>query len=161
VPELERLRVDHAPALLAFELENRAYFASHISDRGDDYFAEFVTRHAELLADQDAGELHFHVLVEEDGRVVGRVNLVDVADGSAELGYRIAEHATGRGLATAGVLAVCELAVREYGLKELRAGTNLTNAASRAVLARAGFVEVGEKEYGGRAGLTYVRSLTV
>nr|WP_203590228.1 GNAT family N-acetyltransferase [Streptomyces sp. SID13031] len=155
------MRFEHAPALLAFELENRAYFAAHVSDRGEAYFAEFATRHADLLADQDAGELHFHLLVEEDGRVVGRVNLVDVADGSAELGYRIAEHATGRGLATAGVLEVCRLAAREYELKELRAGTNLTNAASQAVLARAGFIPVGEATYGGGPGLTYVRSLSV
>jgi ribosomal-protein-alanine N-acetyltransferase len=99
--------------------------------------------------------------VEADGQVVGRVNLVDVADGSAELGYRIAERATGRGLATAAVLELCELAAREYGLTELRAGTNLDNAASRAVLVRAGFEEVGEATYGGRPGLTYRRSLTV
>ena len=158
---LERLAAGHADALLAFEVENRAYFAGHISDRGDAYFAEFAGRLAELLTDQDAGELHSHVLVEDDGRVVGRVNLVDVADGPAELGYRIAERATGRGLATAAVLSLCEVAAREYGLKELRAGTNLTNAASQAVLARAGFVAVGEATYGGRPGLTYVRSLSV
>lgn len=158
---LERLRVEHAPALLAFELENRAYFARQISDRGDAYFAEFADRHAELLADQDAGELHFHVLVEDGGRVVGRVNLVDVADGSADLGYRIAERAAGRGLATAGVIEVCELAAREYGLTELRAGTNLDNVASRAILERTGFVQVGEGMFGGRQGLTYRKSLRV
>jgi ribosomal-protein-alanine N-acetyltransferase len=158
---LERLHADHAAEVLAFEVENRAYFASRISDRGDAYFEEFAARHASLLADQETGELHFHVLVDEDGRVVGRVNLVDVADGSATLGYRIAESATGRGLATAAVLEVCALAAREYGLTELRAGTNLDNEASQAILARTGFVPVGEATFGGRPGLTYVRSLTV
>jgi ribosomal-protein-alanine N-acetyltransferase len=155
------LRAEHESALLTFEVENRAYFSAHISDRGDAFFAEFGKRLAELLVDQDAGELHFHVLVEDDGQVVGRVNLIDVADGTAELGYRIAERWTGRGLATAAVLELCELAAREYGLTELRAGTNLTNAASRTVLERTGFVPVGEATYGGRPGLTYVRSLTV
>lgn len=38
-----------------------------------------------------------------DGEVVGRVNLVDLIDGAAELGYRIAERAAGRGLATSAV----------------------------------------------------------
>ncbi|NUV38105.1 GNAT family N-acetyltransferase, partial [Streptomyces sp. KAI-27] len=38
MPELQRLRADHAPALLAFERENRAWFARTISDRGDAYF---------------------------------------------------------------------------------------------------------------------------
>jgi [ribosomal protein S5]-alanine N-acetyltransferase len=36
---LQRLRRDHAAALLAFELESRAFFAASIPDRGDDYFA--------------------------------------------------------------------------------------------------------------------------
>lgn len=147
--------------MLAFELENREYFAARIADRGDDYFAEFAERHQALLTDQAAGELHFHVLVDDDGTVIGRVNLVDVADGSAELGYRIAESATGRGLATAAVLEVCALAAREYGLRELNAGTSVANAASRAVLARTGFVVVGERTYNGRPNLTYSRSLTV
>ncbi|MEU4389569.1 GNAT family N-acetyltransferase [Kribbella sp. NPDC023855] len=158
---LERLRADHAPAVLAFELENRAYFAKHIADRGDEYFAEFDARHQSLVDDQAAGELHFHVLVDAEGKVIGRVNLVDVADGSAELGYRIAESATGRGLATAAVLEVCALAARDYGLRELRAGTHVENAASRAVLDRTGFEVVGESIYNGRPNLTYRRSLTV
>ncbi|WP_237744884.1 GNAT family N-acetyltransferase [Kribbella catacumbae] len=158
---LERLRADHADAVLAFEVENREYFAARIADRGDEYFAEFAARHQALVTDQEAGELHFHVLVDDDGRVIGRVNLVDVADGSAELGYRIAESATGRGLATAAVLEVCALAAWQYGLQELRAGTSVANGASRAVLDRTGFVVVGETTYEGRPNLTYRRSLTV
>jgi ribosomal-protein-alanine N-acetyltransferase len=42
VPELQRLRADHAPAVLAFELANRAYFATFISDRGDEFFDHFT-----------------------------------------------------------------------------------------------------------------------
>lgn len=34
VPELQRLNAGHAPAVLAFELANRGYFAASISDRG-------------------------------------------------------------------------------------------------------------------------------
>jgi ribosomal-protein-alanine N-acetyltransferase len=158
---LERLRADHAGAVFAFEVENRGYFAGYISDRGDDYFAEFAARHAALVVDQAAGELHFHVLVDDNDRVIGRVNLIDVADGSADLGYRIAESAAGRGLATAAVVEVCRLAASEYGLTELRAGTNFSNQGSRTVLTRTGFLPVGEATFGGRPGLTYRRSLTV
>ncbi|MDX6281036.1 MAG: [ribosomal protein S5]-alanine N-acetyltransferase [Kribbellaceae bacterium] len=158
---LERLRVEHGPALLAFEVENREYFAGFISDRGDAFFAEFDERLAALLGYQADGTDHPHVLVTDSGEVVGRVNLVDVTDGSAELGYRIAEKAAGRGLATAAVREVCALAAGEYGLRELRAGTNLDNTASRAILERTGFVPVGEHEYGGRPGIEYVLSLAV
>jgi [ribosomal protein S5]-alanine N-acetyltransferase len=46
VPELQRLHAGHAPAVLAFELANRAYFAASISDRGDEFFDQFTNRHA-------------------------------------------------------------------------------------------------------------------
>jgi ribosomal-protein-alanine N-acetyltransferase len=72
VPELQRLDVHHAAALLRFERENRAYFARSVPDRGDDYFAGFTARHAALLAEQAAGRHHFHVLVDDDGVVLAR-----------------------------------------------------------------------------------------
>jgi len=55
VPELQRLRADHALAVLAFELANRAYFATFISDRGDEFFHHFTEQHNALLAEQEAG----------------------------------------------------------------------------------------------------------
>ena len=42
MPELQRLRADHAPAVLAFELANRAYFATFISDRGNEFYDHFT-----------------------------------------------------------------------------------------------------------------------
>ena len=86
---LEPLRADHADAVLAFERENRQYFASWIWDRGDEFFTDYATRHAALLAEQEADVCRFHVLVDGTGAVVGRVNLMDLVNGSAELGYRI------------------------------------------------------------------------
>lgn len=160
MPELQRLRLDHASALLAFEQENRVYFAASVPDRGDDYFARFDERHSALLEEQAAGVCHFHVLVDGDGKVLGRVNLIDVANGSAELGYRIAESASGQGLATTAVRRVCTLAATEYGLTSLRAATTLDNAGSRAVLARTGFVPNGEIVLDGRPGISYTRELT-
>lgn len=157
--ELQPLRADHAPAVLAFERANRAYFAASIPDRGDAYFAQFAARHRALLDEQSLGICYFHVLVAADGEVLGRVNLVDVAGGSAELGYRIAERAAGRGLATAAVRAVCARAATEYGLTTLEAETTLDNAGSRAVLARTGFVVAGETTLDGRPGLRFVRDL--
>lgn len=141
---LERLTADHAGPLLAFERENRTYFAASIEDRGDAYFEEFAARHAALLAEQEIGTIQFHVLVDGSGAVVGRVNLIDLENGSAELGYRIAEKAAGRGLASAAVRAIVRLAASRYGLTTLHAGTSLQNLASQAVLTRAGFRLVGE-----------------
>ncbi|MER7110792.1 GNAT family N-acetyltransferase [Streptomyces sp. NPDC000229] len=159
MPLLQRLRPDHAQALLAFERENRAYFAASVPDRGDEYFAHFDARHRELLGEQAAGLHFFHLVVDDGGEVLGRVNLIDVADGSAELGYRIAERAAGRGLATAAVRDVCALAAAEYGLTTLRAVTTLDNAGSRAVLERTGFTPTGDIHLDGRPGLRFVRHL--
>jgi [ribosomal protein S5]-alanine N-acetyltransferase len=159
VPELQRLRADHGPAVLAFELANRAYFARSITDRGDDFFEHFAERHNALLAEQEGGSCIFHVLVGEDGAVLGRFNLVNLDDGTAELGYRVAEHVAGRGLATATVRDLCRLAALQYGLRTLRAGTTHDNIASQKVLAKTGFVPVGPATLGGRPGTWYRRDL--
>ncbi|MFE4539738.1 GNAT family N-acetyltransferase [Streptomyces scopuliridis] len=156
---LERLRADHADALLEFERENRAYFARSVPDRGDAYFAGFASRHRALLAEQDAGLCHFHVLVDERGDLAGRVNLVDVEEGAAELGYRIGERAAGRGVATAAVEDMCRLAATEYGLSVLIAVTTLDNPASRTVLARNGFTVVENIGIDGRPGVRLRRRL--
>jgi RimJ/RimL family protein N-acetyltransferase len=161
---LERLRADHAAAVLAFELANRVYFAAFISDRGDEYYAEFAVQHRALLAEQEAGVGAYHVLVADDGSVIGRFNLYAVGDGAASLGYRVAEHAAGHGVATANVKALCRLAATRYGLRTLRAATSHENVASQKVLTRAGFVAVGPAdpaEIGGKPGSWYERDLTI
>jgi ribosomal-protein-alanine N-acetyltransferase len=161
VPTLERLRLDHGPALLAFEQENRAYFAASIPDRGDEYFRDFDARHRWLLAEQAAGVCHFHLLVDGDGSIVGRINLVDVANRSADLGYRIAERAAGRGRATTAVHQLLAIAAGDYGLIALQAATTLDNVGSQTVLNRTGFVPIGETTLGGRSAIRFVRRLSL
>lgn len=116
---------------------------------------------AVLLAEQDSGLCHFHVVVDERDGLVGRVNLVDVEDGAAELGYRIGERAAGRGLATAAAEEVCRLAATAYGLRTLTAVTTLDNAASLAVLRRTGFTAPEDLTVDGRPGVRYRRRLDV
>jgi ribosomal-protein-alanine N-acetyltransferase len=160
VPELQRLRTDHAAAVLAFELANRAYLATFVSDRGDEFFDHFTEGYDALLAGQETGTCVFHVLVDEDGAVLSRFNLVDLEDGTAELGYRVAEEATGRGVATATVQEPCRLAAEQYGLRRLRAATTHGNVASQKVLTNAGFVPAGPAQPGGRPGTWYQRELS-
>lgn len=159
MPRLELVRADHADAILAFERENRDYFAAVIPDRGDAYFAEFAARHATLMDMQAAGTDYFHVLVTDAGGIVGRVNLVEVADGSAELGYRIARASAGQGLATAAVAEIRKLAATGYGLSTLRAKVTLDNPASHKVLERNGFVATGELVLNGKPAVTYLCEL--
>ena len=158
MPELQRLRVDHSAAILAFETANRAYFARSISDRGDAYFENFTERHHALLAEQEAGIGAYYVLVDEDGAVLGRFNLVFVGDGVGEVGYRVAQHVTGRGVATATVRDLCSLAASRHGVRTLRAATSRGNVASQRVLLNAGFILVGPadpSDIGGKQGNWY------
>jgi ribosomal-protein-alanine N-acetyltransferase len=159
VPELQPLRASHGAAILAFELANRDYFAVFISDRGDEFYEQFTERYDALLAEQEAGHGAFYVLVGEDGSVLGRFNLYDIKDGTAVVGYRVAGHVAGRGVATAAVRELCRLAAARYGLRTLKAATTRDNVASQKVLAKAGFVPVGPADIGGKPGTWYQRDL--
>jgi ribosomal-protein-alanine N-acetyltransferase len=163
VPELQPLHADQAPAVLAFERANRAYFAASISDRGDEFYDQFTARHRAMLAEQEAGLSAYYVLVAGDGSILGRFNLYELGDGTASLGYRVAQHAAGQGVATAAVQELCRLAAARHGLHTLRAATSSENVASQKVLAKAGFVPVGPADpadIGGKSGTWYQRDLT-
>jgi [ribosomal protein S5]-alanine N-acetyltransferase len=162
VPELEQLHAGHAAAVLAFELANRAYFAASVNDRGDEFFDQFPDRHSAMLAQQEAGTCAFYVLVADDGSVAGRFNLYDFEDGTANLGYRVAQQVVGRGVATATVRELCRIAAARYGLRTLRAATSHDNVASQKVLTKAGFVPVGAvspADLGGKSGTWYQHDL--
>ena len=102
------------------------------------------------------------MLVAEDGSVLGRFNLVDIEDHTAEVGYRLAQQVAGHGVATATVRELCRLAAAQHGLRTLRAATTHENAASQKVLTKAGFVPVGPADpahIGGKPGTWYQRDL--
>jgi ribosomal-protein-alanine N-acetyltransferase len=148
---------------LAFELENRAYFAESISDRGDAYYDSFTERLGSVLVEQAAGTSAFYVYADEGGAILGRFNLYDIKDGPGKLGYRVAQHATGRGVATTAARDLCELAATRYGLSALMAATSLENVASQKVLTKVGFVPIGPADpadIGGKLGTLYRRDLT-
>ena len=159
MPHLQALRPDHASAVLAFESANRAYFAAFVSDRGDAFFDEFSERYDELLAERETRRDAYYVLLDDDGSVLGRFNLYDIKDGTAEVGYRVAKRVAGRGVATAGVRELCRLAAPEHGVRRLRARTTHENVASQRVLAKVGFVADGEADAGGRPGIWFEREL--
>lgn len=157
------MRAEHGPGILAFELENRGYFTESISDRGNEYFDQFEQRHHELLAEQEAGIGASYVLVDDDGSVLGRFNLYRLEEGVAEVGYRVAQRVAGRGLATATVRELCQLAASRHGLRVLKAATSDENVASQRVLIKAGFVPAGSADpadIGGKQGSWYRRDLT-
>lgn len=158
--ELQLLRADHRDALLDFEVENRAYFARSITDRGDEFYASFPQQLDAALAEQAAGVCAFYVLVDDhSGEIVGRFNLYDLRDGAADVGYRVAERVAGRGIATQALRDLCHRARHSHGLWRLRAGTSKANVASQRVLEKAGFAAQGPGVVGGNPGLTFAKRL--
>jgi len=107
------------------------------------------------LADQQAGVCAYYVLVADEGKVVGRFNLYDLVNGTAEVGYRVAERVAGRGVATSALQDLCRIAGEQYGLQTLRAATSSDNVASQRMLTKVGFVATGPAEVGGRQGSRY------
>ena len=94
--------------------------------------------------------------------MLGLFNLRDLEDGTAVLGYRVAQDVAGRGVATATVQEMCRVAAQRYGLHTLRAATALNNVASQKVLTKAGFTPDGPADpgvIGGRPGTWYQRHL--
>jgi ribosomal-protein-alanine N-acetyltransferase len=162
VRELQLLRPDHYAAVLAFELDNRAFFARSVPDRGDAYFEHIDARLDALVVDQRAGLAAFYVLVGDDASVLGRFNLEFESEANARLGYRVAERVCGQGVATAAVLEVCRLAATRHGMRTVRAAAADRNAASRRVLIKAGFQQVrpaDPADLGGETGSWYQRNL--
>ncbi len=87
-------------------------------------------------------------LLVEDGVVVGHGGFHEPpdADGVVEIGYTVVEAARGRGLAQQAVRLLLERARASGRVRVVRGCTAPDNAASHAVLARCGFVHVGEVE---------------
>lgn len=145
---MRTLAQDDADALLAFELANRAWFERNVEARDPAFYSPHgVAQHiAQYLDGHASGAWHPCVLLDEEGRIVGRANLKDIdrAEGSAEVGYRIAHDQTGKGLATLALRHLIALARSTWQLKELRAEITHANQGSAAVLRKCGFVHARE-----------------
>ena len=142
---IRTLRLDDAAPLLAFELANRAWFERHIDRRPDAFYSiEGVQAHVAQFLDEHAqGRMHPCVIVDKRGELIGRANLKDIDGqaGTAEVGYRIGEQQAGKGLATAALRYLIDLAQDEWQLASLCAYAIDGNAASICVLERCGFVQ--------------------
>lgn len=130
---LRPLTAADAPELHAVLATNRA----HLSEQGDVFDQDLPLEDLTAkLAEKNRFD-HWYLLVHE-GRIVGRMDLVDLGTGQAMFGYWLAADATGRGFTTTAGRAVVERA-RAMGLAEIYAGVATGNTASEAVLGRLGF----------------------
>ena len=159
MPELQRLASCHLDAALKFERENRAYFARSMTDRGDAFYEALAEHHQTLLDEQNVGTCAFFLLMERDGSIVGRFNLYDIDGSTARVGYRVAERAAGRGLATEALIELCRRAAADYELQMLSAETSVANRASQRVLEKAWFTPAGPCVVAGKPGRRFTVEL--
>ncbi|MFB7917725.1 GNAT family N-acetyltransferase [Streptomyces sp. NPDC056061] len=139
---------DDAASLAASLTRSRAYMRPWEPVRPETFYTERGQRERleGLIADRDAGRSMSWVFADEQDRAVGAISLNGIVLGpfrSGTLGYWIDVEYAGRGLATAAVLRVCEMARDELRLHRVEAGTVLHNVASQRVLVKCGFEEYG------------------
>jgi len=141
---LEILKEQDAEALFQFECSNRTFFEQSVPSRGEAYYQyeNFLQSLGQLLDEHKAGISYFHLLKNEAGTIVGRMNLVDIdrEKGEAQIGYRVGEACIGKGVATRGLDLLIKKAVRDYGVSRLYAKTTTTNIGSQKVLEKNGFL---------------------
>jgi [ribosomal protein S5]-alanine N-acetyltransferase len=145
--EFRTLTPEDGPRLLAFEIENRDWFEQFIPPRPEEFYsaAGIAVHIANCLDDFRLGLFHPCVVVDREGRIVGRANLrdMDLAMREAKIGYRIDAHHAGRGLASAAVAQLKEQARSTWNLARLKAVVTPINPASMRVLEKSGFRRTG------------------
>ena len=155
MPDLDRLQLlppssADIAALLAFELENRAYFESWVTARAPSYYhQEAIAAAIEQAQRERQQDRAYQYLAKLDGQIIGRVNLTAVTRpyfNKATLGYRIGERFGGRGYATRVVALLLEEAFGALELWRLEATARPQNLGSVAVMQRNGFHQYGRSE---------------
>ncbi|WP_404335267.1 GNAT family N-acetyltransferase [Planococcus rifietoensis] len=147
---LHLLQRQDAESLFQFESENREFFERLVPSRGDDFyvFEHFVSRHRELLKEQEEGFANFYLIKNDTGDILGRINLVDMDElnKTAEIGFRIGAKYGGQGI---GNRALGLLLGTDLGLRKIYGKTTTVNHGSQKILMKNGFqeVEVGEEEF--------------
>ena len=132
--------------LFEFEQYNWDYFAQTVGSRPDTYrqYDSFVCAQEDVLQEQADGDIAFYVIYQQD-KLVGRVNLRDIRNNNASLGYRICQSAAGKGIATFAVKKIIDIAT-QMGLKQIHAVVSETNYASEKILRKNEF-EYSYTEY--------------
>ena len=155
MPDLDRLQLlppssADLPALLSFELDNRAYFERWVTARAPSYYhQEAIAAASEQAQRERQQDLAYQYLAKQDGQIIGRVNLTAVTRpyfNKATLGYRIGERFGGRGYATRVVALLLEEAFGTLELWRVEATARPQNLASIAVMQRNGFHQYGHSE---------------
>ena len=140
--------LDDAPVIAQLLQDNRDFLAPWEPIRPEGYATDDGQRQVirAALDGHEQGSTLPHVIVDDSGRVVGRITLNGITRGpfqSCSLGYWLSASHNGRGIATTAVRDMMRVAFDELGLHRIQAGTLRHNVRSQRVLERNGFVRFG------------------
>ena len=140
--------LDDAPALAELLRVNRDFLAPWDPARDDSWFTVDGQRAVIRTArgEHEQGRCLPHVILDEAGCVAGRITLSGIVRGafqSCSMGFWLDEARGGRGLASAAVRRVIQVAFGELGLHRIQAETLPHNVRSQRVLERTGFTRFG------------------
>lgn len=148
MPFTRLVKRDDAAAIAEILDRNREFMAPTEPDRAESFYT--VEGQSQIigvaLADYQAGIRLPHVILDDDGTVVGRATLNEIVRGplqSASLGYYVDGRRNGRGLASRATAEMVSIAFGELGLHRVQAGTQPQNLASQRVLIKNGFRQYG------------------
>ena len=148
VTRIRPLTLEDAEPLTDLLCINRDFLAPWQPVQAPDFFTLAGQRAAisKLLDDHSRGLAVAHVILGDDDRIVGRVtlsNIVRLAFQSCNLGYWVSSDENGRGVASAAVAQIAQLAFSQVGLHRIEAGTLPHNIASQRVLEHNEFERIG------------------
>jgi len=145
--------LDDAPILAELARANRDFMAPWEPVRSDDYFTVDGQRNVigKVLELHHNGSALPHVILANStransGRVVGRITLNGIVRGafqSCSVGYWVSAADNGRGMASAAVREILDVAFKQLDLHRVQAEILPHNIASQRVLERNGFVRFG------------------
>lgn len=148
---IELVSENNAAEIYSFEINNREYFEETLPSRGEEYYIPQVFEKIikEIIEEQNRNECYMHVIRNEEGKIVGRINFFSIRgedNKTAELGYRIGKNEDRKGYATEAVRIAIDKGFKEYNFKKIEAGTALDNIGSQRVLEKNQFVLVNKNE---------------
>lgn len=126
---------------------NRQHLAPWEPARTDDFFTpsyQLEVIHNKLAQHSVGQELSWVIV--DGGRIIGAVTLTGIVRGpflNAHLGYWVDGDCNGQGVGSAAAAFAVDHARAELGLHRIQAATLVHNGASRKILQRAGFQEIG------------------
>ncbi len=136
--KFEPLTLSHTNELLDFEINNKGYFEHFIARRESAFYTKAgVEDHIQQLINESS-KLPFVLM--DNSQIIARANVKNIRkNGSAEIGYRVAQNTIGKGVGSLCVKFLIEKS-KNIEIKSLMAYVLNNNKASERVLTKSCFV---------------------